>query len=109
MAPSDEIQLDEVVEAIRTCRIKIVNRQKNQETRLRLGITTYEQEEMVRGLTQRDYCEGPLDDRDAILGGKLWVFKTVSVGHPIYIKVKVIDIENGHKIVKAISCHIDYM
>jgi hypothetical protein len=109
MAPSDEIQLDEVIEAIRTCRIDIVNRTKNQETRLLLGITVCEQEDMVRSLTQHDYHEGPLDDRDTIRGGKLWVFKTELMGHPIYVKVKVIEIEDGRRIVKAISCHIDYM
>lgn len=109
MASTQENQLQDVIEAIRTCRIDVVDRTKNQVTRLLLGITTLEQEDIVRNLSVSDFHQGPLEDRDTLRGGQLWVFKTSAHGRTIYVKVKLIEFEEGQKVVRALSCHIDYM
>ena len=65
--------------------IDFIPSEKNRNTRLRIGLTAYEQEEIVRNLTIKNYFSGPLKDNDSLRNGNIWVFKHNYKGNSIYI------------------------
>ncbi len=89
--------------------IDFVPTEKNRQTRFLIGMTTYDQEDMVRNLSIDDYYSGPEKDRDPSRLGMLWMFKHTYRGHELYIKLKEVQIVEGNSIVKCLSCHIDYI
>jgi hypothetical protein len=89
--------------------IDFVPTEKNRHTRLLLGLTVDELEEMIRNLKSDEYHSGPFKDKDPTKIGKVWIFKHLFSGHLLYIKLKERIIVEGNSIVKCLSCHIDYM
>ena len=67
--------------------LNVVNRQKNREALIELGLTKSQAEEIILSLTPEDYCEGPLADKKG--SGQVWVFGRVEEGQEIYIKLKL--------------------
>lgn len=92
--------LADVINIIRNCRIVISNREKNANTRYRLGITIADQETLIKSLSAEDYFQGPMADHDGT-AGNVWVFKKRAFGEVFYIKIKYVVPP------RAISCHID--
>lgn len=87
--------------------IVFVPRRKNEETRLSIGLTAYDQEDIIRNLKVEDYYSGPHNDHDISKLGMIWIFKHSFEGHMLYIKIKEKNIVEGKKIIKCISLHID--
>ena len=83
--------------------IRIVNTEKNRETRFRLGITVDDQKDLIRNLRVNDYISGPEADYDISRSGEIWKFKVNAYGEVFYIKLKL-EISSE---IKALSCHID--
>lgn len=90
-------------------KIIFINTDKNRRTRLSLGIQTEDMEDIIRGLNKDEYYDGPLEDRDPLKPGKLWIFKHHCFGHLLYIKLKEKIIIDNKIIVKCLSCHIDFI
>ncbi len=101
--------LSEFLSKLKTCKIIICNNNKNRQTRLAVGITTVEQEEIIRSLTVADYHSGPEDDLDPNSRGKVWVFKKCIYRKYFYIKAKEIQIKENYEYSFVYSCHIDNM
>ena len=87
--------------------IDVVNTKKNRHTRLLLGITVMDQEDMVRNLSLEDYQSGPEKDRDSSKSGSIWVFITQCYGASFYIKIKDVFVKDGDSVVRCLSCHIE--
>lgn len=104
---ANEEEIIEYVNCVHNAKkIKIIPRDKNVETRLSLGLTVHQQEDIVRSITANDYKKGPEDDKDETRDGKIWVFiKEMSVYNAeFYIKVKY---KKEEKSVIALSCHFN--
>ena len=67
--------------------VYVINRVKNRDALVELGLTKEQREEAILSLTPEDYCEGPLPDRQG--SGSVWVFGRTEEGREIYIKLKV--------------------
>lgn len=89
--------------------IDIVSTDKNKRTRYSIGLTVFDQEEIIRNLRVVDYYKGPEKDRNPKKTGDIWIFKHNYNEHVLYIKIKIIQCEDGKKVVRCISCHLDYM
>lgn len=89
--------------------IDFVPTDKNRRTRLLIGLTIYDQDDMVRNLRVNEYHSGPSNDKDPTRLGKVWVFKHVHEKHLLYIKLKEKLIVEGNSIIRCLSCHIDHM
>ncbi|MDD3712621.1 MAG: hypothetical protein PHZ28_03890 [Candidatus Izemoplasmatales bacterium] len=89
--------------------IDFVPRDKNVRTRLLIGLTAFEQEEIVRNLRVDEYFNGPSKDKDPNRKGLVWVFKHTYENHTLYIKLKELIIIESIKVIKCLSIHIDYM
>jgi hypothetical protein len=101
--------LTQLIDDIADCdEIRIIDRVKNRETRYRLGMTTLDQEDLIKSLTINDYHDGPLTDHDPNYPGNLFIFKKPFQNQTLYIKIKEMEIINDDKVIKCISCHIDY-
>jgi len=83
--------------------LDIVDRKKNLESLLQLGLTKKNCEHEILNLSVSDYCAGPKPDKDR--SGKIWEFSKTIGGHEIYIKLKIAQI-NSVKIAKCISFHV---
>ena len=77
----------------------IMNREKNRDALIAIGITKQHREEIIRSLTPEDYCEGPLPDESQ--PGDVWVFGKHVEGIEVYIKLKLTRTEA----LKCISFH----
>src|SRR5690554_428084 len=100
----------QLVDDITDCdEIRIVNTEKNRKTRYILGITINDQKYLIKSLTVHDYYKRPLQDHDPSFLGKLFIFKKVYETQMLYIKIKEMQIINDDKIIKCISCHIDFI
>jgi len=83
-------------------RFSIVNRRKNREALLALGITENQRKECLLNLRKSDYSEGPLKDKK--LGGEVWIFGRELNGAEVYIKIAVNEYNGKHAV--CISFHI---
>lgn len=102
-----EIFLDDVKTAITAGKCKIAPRKKNMDTLAQLGLLSSDAYDMVYELTYSDYVEGPSTDRDYPLDDDFWVFKIYTMGNIIYIKLKVLYLEDES--LSIVSFHIDGM
>ena len=82
-----------------------IPRGKNMNTLAQLGITWNDVKEEIYGLSASDYFQGPEVDRDFPSADLFWMFKKSIAGQIIYIKFKVLYLEDGS--VKLVSFHID--
>jgi hypothetical protein len=67
--------------------VYVMDRVKNRDALLDLGLTKRQREEIILSLTPEDYCGGPLRDKKG--SGHVWIFGRVEEGREIYIKLKV--------------------
>ena len=67
-----------------------------------LGLTRKTVELEILSLSVVDYSSGPKADRDR--AGEVWIFGKAINEHEIYIKLKIVEIEET-KIAKCISFH----
>ena len=104
----DEIQLFlmEMRSLIDQGRFVPVNRSKNIQTLLSLGITWEDAKLEIRELEQGDYVSGPEEDKDFPGSGSVWVFYKEILGQLIYIKLKIEIVDPN---VKALSFHFEGM
>lgn len=84
--------------------ILYAGRDKNWDTLVKLGITTAIRDEIVLGLSFRNYVSGPLKDRDG-RSGEFWVFGTLEDSKEIYIKLKVY-VDRAGKKAFCLSFHL---
>lgn len=77
----------------------ILNRDRNRDGLITIGITKAQRDEVIRSLTPDDYCEGPLPDETQ--PGNVWVFGKHVEGIEVYIKLKLTATEAP----KCISFH----
>jgi len=82
--------------------LDIVNRLENIDALAKLGLTKKNLKEEIMTLSVRDYCEGPVPDRDR--PGDIWVFGKQVGGEEIYIKLKIAQV-GKEKIAKCLSFH----
>ncbi len=93
--------------AIDAGKFQPVSRRKNLNTLARLGITWDDAKEEVYALTPGNYFQGPEADRDFPGTDLFWMFKKNVGGQIIYIKFKVLYLDDGS--VRLVSFHIDNM
>jgi hypothetical protein len=82
--------------------LDIVNRRENIDALAKLGLTKKNLKEEIMTLSVRDYCEGPVPDRDR--PGDIWVFGKQVGGEEIYIKLKIAQV-GKEKVAKCLSFH----
>lgn len=80
----------------------IVNRDKNRDALIILGLTINNRKEAILSLSAIDYCNGPKKDRDR--NGFIWEFGKTINGNDIYIKLKIAKV-GDERIAKCISFH----
>lgn len=105
----DEIQsfLDEMRSLMDQGRITTINRSKNMQTLMDLGITWKDAKQEIYELEQSDYVSGPAEDDQRPGTGPVWLFYKELLGHTIYIKLKLESTaEPG---VKVFSFHFEGM
>ncbi|MCD4708409.1 MAG: toxin [Candidatus Sabulitectum sp.] len=76
--------------------ILYAGRSKNWDTLVELEITSAMRDEIVLGLSFRNYVSGPLKDEKGH-SGELWVFGVLENSKEIYIKLKVLTGKAGKK------------
>ena len=96
--------LSDMRSAIDRHKIVLAPRKKNMDTLARLGLTWQDAQDEIYSLTEADYHQGPMLDRNDTTSDHLWVFKKRIEGEVIYIKLKVVYQENGE--VRIVSFHI---
>lgn len=69
----------------------LVERDKTDQTLIKLGLTRKNMRDELLGLTVLDYCSGP--DPDLNKPGNVWVFGKLIEDQEIYVKLKVVEIE----------------
>lgn len=106
----DSIAIQKVLSDVRTAidegKFKPIKRGKNRCTLSKLGLTWQDAKNEIYELTEKNYHSGPMIDRDDPQSDLFWVFKKSVDGHVIYIKFKVMYLED--KSVKVVSFHIDW-
>lgn len=65
----------------------VINREKNKDALIGIGLTLKNREEALLSLSVTDYCAGPKKDKDR--DGTIWEFGQTINGNEIYIKLKV--------------------
>lgn len=80
----------------------VVNRKKNRDALIELGLTRKNRKDEILTLSTTDYCSGPKPDKD--MQGEIWEFGRRIGGKDIYIKLKIAQVGND-KIAKCISFH----
>ena len=100
--------LTDLLDSIAKCdRIHIEDTKKNRLTRIRLGMSVVDQENIVRNLRGRDFVTGPVADTNPLYPGMLWIFKVHYYHDILYVKVREVEYELDGSVCKALSCHID--
>lgn len=99
--------LSDVRTAIDDGKFQPINRGKNRCTLSQLGLTWQDAKNEIYELTEQNYHSGPMTDRDNPQSDRFWVFKKNIDGNIIYIKFKVMYLEDQR--VKVVSFHIDWM
>lgn len=109
MASTEEIEnaLSDMRSAIEAGRFQPVPRRKNMYTLAMLGISWEDAKSELCGLTASDYFQGPEMDRDFPGTDLFWVFKKNIGGQVIYIKFKIVYLQDGG--VKLVSFHLDHI
>lgn len=109
MVPIADIEkiLGDMRLAIDAGKFQPIPRQKNMNTLATLGISWEDAKAEIYGLTASEYFQGPEVDRDFPSTDLFWVFKKNIGGQVIYIKFKVLYLEDGS--VRLVSFHIDHM
>lgn len=102
-----ELEINKFLAEVKSCKLCVIDTEKNKETRYRLGITTKDQKSIIMGLTKDDYISGPVSNYDPAKTVKLWKFKKFTFGCYFYIKLEEKTIVNGSAKSEVISCHID--
>ncbi len=100
-----ENMLCDMREALGQDNFHFVNRRKNLNSLMSLGLKLIDVKEALNELTYTDYIRGPEIDRDFPSTDKLWIFKKRIINEIFYIKLKVEYQANGQ--VKVVSFHID--
>lgn len=80
----------------------VINREKNRDSLVAMGLTKHNREEAILSLEAIDYYAGPKKDRDR--EGSIWEFGQSIDGTEIYMKLKIAEI-SGKRIAKCISFH----
>ena len=82
--------LTKVRKAIEDGNFEILERKENMITKRKYGLTTIEQEEMVKQLMPKDLVKGPVLDED-IPSEDVWIFKKKykKIEIKLYIKLKI--------------------
>ncbi len=93
-----------IKDAIANNRFFITPRAKNNQGLIQLGLTTETLKTLICGLTHRNFCTGPEDDRDRPNSGEVWLYGEDVNGTEAYIKIKIF-IVNGLKHAKCLSIH----
>lgn len=89
LIPQDKdvkIFLDEFKQKLTTFGVFFVNRPKNLQTLADLEITPKYREQILKELTNEDYCQGPLNN-DQYGNNPMWVFGKIIKGQEVYIKI----------------------
>lgn len=81
----------------------VAPRDKNNEFLLETGLTPKHRQQVILGLTFRDYVGGPKPDRDRE-GEDIWEFGKTMAGIDVYIKLKIFS-ANKEQFAKCISFH----
>jgi len=71
----------------------MLRRYKNEQTKIRLGLTDSNCVDILYSLTPDDYYKGP--SKDKYHPGNYWEFGTKVDGNPIYIKIKIASDNHG--------------
>jgi hypothetical protein len=71
--------------------IHIINREKTDNTLIRLGLTRTNCKEEIMNLSVLNYSSGPDPDFSQPGRAPLWIFGKEVKGHEIYIKLKVVE------------------
>lgn len=82
-----------------------IDRGKNLSTLLSLGILWCDARDEIYALSYSDYIKGPEVDRRNPNSDKFWIFKKRIDQKPVYIKFKVLFLNNNE--VKVVSFHFD--
>lgn len=107
---ADEFEIKQFLHDVKNADIiDFVPTEKNRRTRLQIGLTAYDQENLVRNLSVNEYHSGPSKDKDPARTGMVWIFKHDYKGHVLYIKLKEKIILEGTTVIRCLSCHIDHM
>lgn len=85
-------------------RFYLVNREKNRDSLLRMGLSIKNCRHEVMSLEVKDYCSGPDSDIDPKFKGTVWTFGKEISDRQVYIKVKLIK-TGMHQAVVCISFH----
>ena len=93
-----------IKDAVANDRFFIVPRSKNNQGLIQLGLTREILKTLVCGLTHRNYCVGPEEDRDIPNSGEVWLYGEDVNGKEAYIKIKIFKIDEL-KYAKCISIH----
>ena len=76
---------------------------KNIRTLAELGLTARQRDDLIRSLALEDYAEGPTPDQ--LKPGHYWVFGRQVDEVEIYIKLKIVEYNNGRESAVCISFH----
>ena len=90
-----ELFLVTLKKAINSGNFVVIPREKNNEFLALTGMTPQEREDVILSLQTGDYISGPEDDRGNPGEKDIWKFKKKYLGRDIYIKLKLIPIEDG--------------
>ncbi len=101
-------EIQEVLDLLQTCKIRICStHKKNEITRLHTGKTdTQYYIDMVLGLLPSHFKEGHLKNKNPRHKEELWIFKKYDVGTKLHFYIKFF-IKETTKNAIVISCHID--
>jgi hypothetical protein len=93
-----------IKEAISKNRFDVWRNKKNTEFLSTNGITPRERLSQIRSLQVADYWEGPEREYNGSADPVIWKFKRRYQGHEIYIKIKLIEGDDGFNAV-CLSFH----
>jgi hypothetical protein len=86
-------------------KIVFEDRMKNLDALAKLGLTKEDAYDEIYELSPDNYISGPSIDRDFPTEDKFWVFKKIVIGHLMYIKFKIVYLEDGR--IKIVSFHMN--
>jgi len=75
----------------------VVNRIKNREALISLGLTYKQRNDEIKTLSVENYCSGPI--KDEYTNSDYWVFGKIINGIEVYIKLKIVsERDNEHAV-----------
>lgn len=96
-----EAFLDEVRKASRVS-FDIRRKKENRETILDLGYTNDDVINEICSLSPQDYSKGPLPEHST--PNEVWIFGRIIQGKEVYIKIKLIGINNSGQEIDTVYC-----